>query len=207
MTLWGYGYLYKRIISMKTSVKFAVAAALAVSPIFSFAQTVQGDVSVTVQNTIGVSQTTALSFGTIQAKASTGSAEVATMAVPSDNSARSISQGATGAAQINEIVAPNRGEFAITGAASQTTLTISFPASVTLTPEGNSNTATFSVSNFEATDGLGNDATASITTDVNGDATLYVGATLSTEGNAPSDYITPNGPVNFVGTYDITITY
>ena len=192
---------------MKTSMKLLVIGGLAASPMFTLAQTVQGNVSVTVQNTIGVSEVTALSFGTIQAKASTSSAEVASMTVPSDNSGRTISQGGTGAAQINEIAAPNRGEFSISGAAAQTPLNITFPASVTLNGQGNSNTATFTVSGFEATDGVGNNATTSITTDVNGDATLFVGATLSTEGNATNDYTTPNGPVVFTGTYNITITY
>lgn len=189
---------------MKRSIKFLVGTAAIFSPLLVHAQNVPGTVQVIVQNAISVSEDTPLNFGTIQAKADTSGADVATMRVPADNSSRVITNGTT--AMINEILPPNRGVFTITGAAPQATLNITLPGTITLTPSGNVNTETFDVTSFEATDQNNNVVTNTLSLDASGNATLYIGATLTTRAGGGTDYFSDSS-VTFTGAYNIVISY
>ncbi|MBM6549637.1 DUF4402 domain-containing protein [Marinomonas ostreistagni] len=183
------------------------------------AETATGTATVMVQNTFTFGQDSGIDFGTIRAQI--GSADgtnvnVMTMTLPADGSnptvAESVSGDSSRLSTLNIITPGTPGVFSVSGAAPNTALTITLPASpFTLNSSGGGAGPTFEGAITEAyiTSGtfanqLYDGTTTFLTTDATGSATFRVGGTLSTDstGNA-----TNYQDVAYNGQYSITVAY
>ncbi|ADZ89351.1 DUF4402 domain-containing protein [Marinomonas mediterranea] len=178
------------------------------SSIAMAAETVTGNASVTVQNAFNLSETTALSFGTIRATGDTAGTETAALQISSDGTSNNPTSTDSTAAAISVITAGNAAVFTIDSAAPSSNLTITLPSSaITLT--STLNDGLFSIDTFEATITSGpRDGTAysagNLLTDSTGAVTFAVGATLTT-GTGATDGAYDDG--SYTGTYSITVDY
>lgn len=181
----------------------AVSALLASSDAHAQAQQVLGATAdVTVQNAFSLVETTPMEFGTLVVICDTGAANT-TNATLNPAGALAIAP-ASGAARIIDIdaAAPNprsAGIFDVTGAAPSTALTVTVgnPVNMTCSSCTGGNPA-ITLGN------LTNNAPGNVlTTDNAGDATLNVGARITTLGTCPQQY--EDGL--YRGTYDVTVSY
>ena len=183
------------------------ASLLLVSAAQVSAETVTSTATATVQNAFTLAEVSALDFGTFRATNDTAaSAETATLTRPADPSASSTTtNGTTDLAALQSLVEGAPGEYTISGVANFSVMKLVLPsAAVSLTAPGNPpGVATFSADNWTANQ-EGTDITTSlaISTDINGEATFNIGATLSTvaSANAYTD-------VAYSGDYIIEVTY
>lgn len=169
---------------MKNSLKYIAATTLVLTAPLGFAEVRTHEANVTVQNAITITPGAKLSFGTVFAKADTSGSAVATLRMPSNGNAIAVTAATPASANMVQISAGTPATFTVSGVAPSVNLTLNLPSSpVTLT---GSNTATFTVSSFEATVTTGGTSTAystgtpNLATDASGNATFSVGATLST---------------------------
>ncbi|TDO97386.1 DUF4402 domain-containing protein [Marinomonas balearica] len=193
---------------------FRLAKALAVgalavsSSIAMGAETATGNASVTVQNAFNLSETTALSFGTIRATGDTAGTQTAELQISSDGTSNNPETTDSTAAAISVIEAGEPAVFTIDSAAPSSNLTITLPsAAIELT--STLNDGLFSIDDFEATITSGpRDGTAyasgNLLTDDTGGVTFAVGATLTT-GTGATDAAYTDG--TYTGTYEITVDY
>ena len=165
------------------------ASLLLVSAAQVSAETVTSTATATVQNAFTLAEVSALDFGTFRATNDTAaSAETATLTRPADPSASSTTtNGTTDLAALQSLVEGAPGEYTISGVANFSVMKLVLPpAAVSLTAPGNPpGVATFSADNWTANQ-EGTDITTSlaISTDINGEATFNIGATLSTVASA-----------------------
>lgn len=180
--------------TLKASAIGAITAALAFGMLDAQAETVATTVTATVNNSIGFSETTALSFGTFTAKSDT--ADTSTILLQPDGTT-TVTNGTN--SRIVALSAAQVGVFDVTGAAPSTSLTLAIPTSaVTLTCGAcTGSNPTFSVGTWTSTPAVG-----SLTTDGSGDATINVGATLSTITNA-----NPYEDGSYSGSYSVSVNY
>lgn len=188
----------------KTSyMAIAAAAVLAMSTPVQAQVTTSSNASVTTAAAFTVTETSALSFGTIVAsRRGGGGGAVATLAIGAD-AANSVTVTNVGGATDDFIVSSvdgDRAEFTIASALATTAMNIELPSSaITLScgacAPGNPD---FSVDTF--LDDGGDDV---VTSDGSGDATFYVGATLSTVAGTAN--YEANG--SYTGTYNVTVAY
>lgn len=197
---------------MKATTKLVLAIGVfSALPLSAIAATVSATASVTVQNAFSLSQTTALSFGTIRAKADTSGStnHVASLIVNPDGSASTASS--TGAnASITVISQGTPAVFAISNAAPNTNLTITSPGTVTLSRTGGGG-ANFTVDTwaFRITSGTNANTAYStgspnLLTDNTGAVTFAAGATISTQATTPSADYTDG---SYTGTYNMVVNY
>ena len=153
----------------------------------------------TVSNTITVTETTPLSFGTLAVigGAAADLAPTATLTVPSDGTIpdqiNNVSQGTN--AKITIISGVTPGVLQISGAAADSAISIAAPVSTTLVhPTGPTLAFTPEVGGAAA-------AFGATTTDAAGELTLYVGGALSTQETVT--YIDGT----YSGTYEVTLSY
>ena len=174
----------------------------------AIAETVTGGSSVTVQNSLTLTQDTALSFGTLVAFAD-ADGTATTYTVGSDGTTTAGADN--GNASIVEVVAGVPGAFTVSGAAPQTLLTVSLPgAAIDLTDGagGVIDTKKFTVGTFEKTRTVSGGAGFTDTTDDAGVLSFDVGAVLTTDATgAAAAASLPYADAAFSGTYTITVTY
>ena len=164
----------------KTILKLTAVTAIVASMAFAAfdAQAINdtSQITVTVDNTFVLDTPTPLSFGTIVAIA--GAATTSTLAIDAAGAPTILNPGA---ARLVEFAAGNAGQATITGAAPNTTITVSYSSPVTLTCSVAPCTGTtpeFTVGTFV------DDVAGVVTTDLAGAATINFGATLTTEASA-----------------------
>ena len=189
----------------------AVAVGLTVGSANAGVET--GNAQVTVLSSITMTETVPLNFGTIAAFADDAvPANTATLTMPADGSGSSVSfTGGTAAdANIVVIVEGTPGEFQVTGAAPNATLTLTLGGEVDLTdPSGASTDVfTFLTSGYYMTlNGSANTFTTD--TDATGAMTFQVGGTIETidTGMASGAVLEPYDDGTYTGTYTATISY
>jgi hypothetical protein len=192
------------------------ASLVAVSTI-SMAETVTSSATVTVQNAFNLTETAAINFGTLRATGDGSGAtpSVATVTIKADNS--SVPPTSPGTAELSVITPGSRGEYAVSGAAPFSDLTIEFPdESVFLVnasaPPSTPRFVILPTTNWEATIiGGTNDgatyASSNLQTDVSGAVGFYLGATLTTDERAST---AQNGVYTdgvYSGNYTIEVRY
>lgn len=162
-------------------------------------QTATYSAQVTVQNAFTIGETTPLNLGTIAAISSNTAGTQATLTLNSGTGVATVVQGSGGSAsRILSIVAPTRGQIAVTNAPPSTLLTVSNPGT------------TYNLSNPAAPAGTPNlvftpGYTAvgfNYTTSATGALSINVGGTLATEQSANS-YVDGT----YTGTYQVQIAY
>lgn len=189
------------------------------------AETVQLDASVTVLNTFTLAQTTALSFGTVRAKASTDNANTANIVLPPASGATATSGTAVGADNtdvpaMTTLTAGAQGVYAVTGAAAFTPLNMSISSNtidLTLASAPPSAPNAFQLGTLRAVDGSGNEIPLvdsgvadgnTLSTDVNGALTFTVGGTLSTQDHASRAFTNGNYTDGaYSGSLTLTVDY
>lgn len=160
--------------------------------------TVQGNVNLTVNNAINITETTPMQFGTFLVVKDIASTEVATLTLSDTGTATPTTTGTPAIFTDISAVAPaarSQGIFGITGAAPTTVINVATSNLADLTCAlctGSDTITLFSVT----------PATATVTTDGTGAATINVGAVLKTKtgGNQYKDGL-------YAGTYDLTVNY
>lgn len=167
------------------------------------AETITSTADVTVQNAIGFTETSALTFGTIVAIGDGtvgGNAATIAMGVGAANASTVTNVGGGADDLIIELTVGDRAEYDITGAAPNTGLNLTIPsAPVVLDCDACSGAQPdFSVATW-----IANDTAGVVTTDGSGDFTLYVGATLSTDPSSTAPY--EDGLYD--GDYDVSVNY
>ena len=191
--------------------KILGATFILVSSNSALAATASGTATVTVQNTFTLTQTTALSFGTIRAVAQSDGANVSTLVVLPDGTSTVTDDGS---AEITSISPATPGAFAVSGAAPFVDLQIVFPATFELAFASAPPTSPrFQIPNTGwsaeiiggANDGLAyNTGTPNLTTDNTGAVAFTVGATLTTDNATTSgSYLDET----YTGTYTMTVNY
>ena len=193
-----------KLFNKKSFAAIGAAALLSVSMVGTAnAQTsLSANVSVTQVAAMALGETEALTFGSIYAgRRGGGGGAVATIAASADGADTTLVSNAGAATDdfIVEVSGGDRATFDITGGLNTQAVQIELPtAPVTLTcglcAGGN---PTFSVGSF-VDDGADN----TVTTDGSGDATFYVGATLSTVAGAGA-----YEAGSYTGNYTVTVTY
>jgi len=188
-------------------IKKAALGACAASALLSGGAMAQETVSnatvdVTLQNSFTLTETTPMEFGTIVMFCDTGANNTTTATL---NTAGVFSAGAvSGNARVIDVdpAAPNprsQAVFDVTGAAPNSGLDVTLGGLTNLTCAacggGNPAITLTSLSN-SSVNGV-------ITTDNAGDATLNVGAVLTTLGSCPVQY----ADGLYQGTYDLTVSY
>ena len=180
----------KNIVTKALIVALSGAALMTASSVH--AEDVNSTVTATVANAFTLAETQALSFGSIVA-ISDGS-DTSTMVI--DN-AGAVTVNNPGAATIIELSGAQQGIFDITGAAPSTTMTLTLPASVTLT----CGTCSGSQPDFTV-DTITNDVAGAPATDGTGAATINIGATLNTIADA-----NPYEDGDYTGTMTVSVNY
>lgn len=194
---------------MKKTLKYLAVATLPVIASSAFAlETVNSTATVVVQNAFTLTESAAMTFGTIRATADTAATATASLTLPADGSAGAVTAGTPASANIVIITAGTPASFAVSNAAPSTALTLTLPASaVSLTTAGG--TANFTVDTFVAqiTSGPSNGsayAASNLITDAAGAVTFDVGATLHTDATTPaSDYLDGT----YTGNYTVQVDY
>ncbi|MFT6907857.1 MAG: hypothetical protein ACJAS1_004544 [Oleiphilaceae bacterium] len=172
-------------------------------------------VSATVQNTFTLAETTALSFGTV--RATNDNTNVSNFASLVLSPAGVLTPGSqVGASKLTSLSAGTGGVFTVSGAATFTDLTVTFPANFTLTsPGAPPGSAVFNIIEANwvgkivggANDGVALNGTFdNLQTDVNGAVVLNVGTTLDTDilgASTTSGYL----DAAYTGTYTMDISY
>jgi len=164
-------------ILKKTLSKTAICALTAAIALGGYhaqaAETVNSSASATVQNTFTFTEVAPLSFGTITAVGDSAPNTAATYQVDSAG-ATTVTDG-DNAARMIIVSAATVGSYTIAGAAPTANITLTLPASTTLTcvPCGGGN-ATFAVTNLDPS------STTTVTTDGAGAAAFTLGGTLET---------------------------
>jgi hypothetical protein len=185
-------------------------------------ESISSQVTVEVINAFDFAETQAISFGTITVVGfnnTTGGATdfQATVVIPADGSQPSASNRGTADsdpadrdALITLLTPGQRGLYDIANAAPFTDLSVTLPAApVTLVaPSAPLSNGTFIMDSFTAvnTDN-GSDASATITTDVNGAAQLGFGATLYTPTAPASPSSLTYVDATYSGSYTIQVQY
>jgi hypothetical protein len=173
------------------------------------AESVTSTATVVVQNAFVLTENQALSFGTIRAKADTAGSTTASLIIPADGSAHSVTRtGTIAQSNIIEITAGAPATYSVSSAAPLTNLTITLPTTAIALTNNNS-VASFTIGSFGAhiTSGANSGAAYSasnLQTDANGAVNFSVGATLTTDGSTPAADYTDG---TFTGTYTITVSY
>jgi hypothetical protein len=162
-----------------TSLVLASSVAIAV-------ETVSSTASVTVQNAFDLSETTALSFGTIRATfVSTGTQ--ATILLNPDGTR--VPTNTASSSSMAVLVPGEPAEFAIANASSFTPMRISVttPTVDLINAAAPTTTARFTLTAFTFADVLdpSDNAVTTVTTDVSGTASFLVGATLTSAEGLP----------------------
>lgn len=173
------------------------------------AESVTSTATVVVQNAFVLTENQALNFGTIRAKADTSGSTTASLIIPADGSAHSVTRtGAVAQSNIIEITAGAPATYSVSSAAPLTNLTITLPTTAIALTNNNS-VASFTMGSFGAyiTSGANSGSAYSasnLQTDANGAVNFSVGATLTTDGSTPAADYTDG---TFTGTYTITVSY
>lgn len=183
----------------------ASAGALIVSG-SALAEAVTGNATVTVKNSLAVTEDTQLSFGTLAAVGDGAAAVVATYQVNVDGTT-SITAGTPTTANIVEIVPGSAAVFSVSGAAPQTLLVVSNPADFKLTDPSGTENMDFDISGLVAEVITGDNA-FDLTTDVTGNLVFGFPAQLATD----TDYVagaigTPYRDTVYTGSYSFTVNY
>lgn len=198
-----------------------IASAITLATLVSapvLAETTTGNAAVTVSNAFTLAEDSRLDFGTIRAQVSSAdgtTANVVTMTLPANGTNPTVSETTAGtgnsvSASINVITAGTPGTFSVSGAAPNSVLNITLPASpfnLTTTSGG----ASFEVTVNDAyiTSGPNanrtyNASTDPLITDGTGAVTFDVGGTLSTDAAGSA---TNYRDQEYTGTYTMTVTY
>lgn len=173
------------------------------------AESVTSTATVVVQNAFVLTENQALNFGTIRAKADTSGSTTASLIIPADGSAHSVTRtGTIAQSNIIEITAGAPATYSVSSAAPLTNLTITLPTTAIALTNNNS-VASFTMGSFGAyiTSGANSGSAYSasnLQTDANGAVNFSVGATLTTDGSTPAADYTDG---TFTGTYTITVSY
>ncbi|TPE54519.1 DUF4402 domain-containing protein [Maribrevibacterium harenarium] len=174
------------------------------------AESVTSTATVVVQNAFVLTENQALNFGTIRAKADTSGSTTASLIIPADGSAHSVTRTGNSISQSNiiEITAGAPATYSVSSAAPLTNLTITLPTTAIALTNNNS-VASFTMGSFGAyiTSGANSGSAYSasnLQTDANGAVNFSVGATLTTDGSTPAADYTDG---TFTGTYTITVSY
>tara|TARA_R110002167_G_scaffold348055_2_gene559223 strand:- start:5681 stop:6283 length:603 start_codon:yes stop_codon:yes gene_type:complete len=192
--------------------KILGATFILVSSNVALAATAAGTATVTVQNTFTLTETTALSFGTIRAKAdATGSTNIAALVLDPDGST---TVTAAGDAEITALTPATAGVFTVAGAASFTDLEIEFPADFKLVFASAPPTSPdFEILQADwtadiiggANDTLAyNSVTPNLQTDNTGAVAFSVGTSLKTDSATSS---TGYLDESYTGNYTMTVNY
>jgi hypothetical protein len=161
-------------------------------------QTSTYTVSVTVDNAFTMTETTAMSFGTITALNAVTAADVATLTMNGETGATSTSQAGGNNALIIEVTAGAPGVITITGAPPSTAMTITDPAAVDVTnPGAPTTTAKFSADLTAVGSGFSN------TTSAAGVLVIKIGGALSTVVDASLTY----ADATYTGTYSVQVAF
>lgn len=192
--------------------KILGATFILVSSNSALAATAAGTVSVTVQNTFNLTQTTAIDFGTVRAVGdATNAANIAAL-VLSPNGTVTTTQ--VGASAITSLSTPTAGVFTVDSAAPFTDLTVTFPTDFTLTTTGvPSGAARFEIDQADwtglivggADDGSTIATGGTMQTDASGGVVLNVGTSLKTDSTAT--FTTGYVDQAYTGTYTMTVNY
>ncbi len=181
----------------------AAAAVIAMSSPVQAQVTTASNASVTTAAAFTVTETSAIDFGTIVAsRRGGGGGAVATLDIGAD-AANSVTVTNVGGATDDFIVSSvdgDRAQFDIGGALATTVMNIELPAApITLSCGACApGTPDFTVDTF-----VDDGADDQVTTDGSGDATFYVGATLSTIAGTGAY----EAAGSYTGTYNVTVAY
>ncbi len=180
---------------------FAVTSAAGVALVIGFgaqAQTnVTGHVNLTVNNAISITESTPMEFGTFLVVKDTAGANTATLTMASNGTATPSNNAPATFTSVSAVLpaARSQGIFSITGAAASTVINVATSGLNDL------NCALCSSSDDILLTSV-TPATATVTTDGSGDATINVGAVLTTKTGA-----TQYQDGAYVGTYTLTVNY
>ncbi|SBT17448.1 hypothetical protein MGA5115_01559 [Marinomonas gallaica] len=173
-------------------------------------ETLNSNATVTVNNAFTLAESAEMTFGTIRASADTTNNVTASLTLPADGSAGTVTAATPAASNIVVITGGTPASFAITNAAPFTTLTLTLPSSAIdlVTPGGD---AQFTVDSFNAVVSSGpndgdayNSGTPNLRTDASGAVSFDVGATLITDATTPgSNY--EDG--TYTGSYTVQVDY
>ncbi|MBU3003034.1 hypothetical protein [Paraglaciecola arctica] len=192
--------------------KILGATFILVSSNAALAATAPGTVTVTVQNTFNLTETTALDFGTIRAVGdASNAANFASLVLAPDGG---VTTAQVGASAITSLSTPTAAVFTVDSAAPFTDLTVTFPPDFTLTTTGvPSGAAVFQIAQADwlgtivggADDGTTIATAGVMETDNLGGVVLNVGTTLTTDKGAAftSGYVDQA----YTGTYTMTVAY
>lgn len=157
--------------------------------------TVGGTVNLTVNNAISITETTPMNFGTYLVVKDTASTETATLTMATNGTATPATSGAPAIFTSVSAASRTQGVFTITGAAPSTVINVA-----------TSNLADLNCSACVSSDDITltsvTPAAATVTTDGSGDATINVGAVLTTKTGG-NQYKSGS----YVGSYDLTVNY
>lgn len=206
----------------QNTLKVIVASSLIAGAVSVVAQeTVTSTATVTVSNAFDLVETQPITFGTITAIGynyqSTGNSGTLQARVTIPATGAGATSGTVGAADTDpgdtdssiSILTPGqRGLYDISNAAPFTALTVTLPASTTLSaPSAPPTNGEFILDNFTAVDTDGNTPiTTSITTDATGAAQIGLGAQLLTEVPAATGTLTYID-ATYEGSYTLTVSY
>ncbi len=157
--------------------------------------TVGGNVNLTVNNAISITETTPMNFGTYLVVKDTASTQTATLTMASNGTATPATSGAPAVFTSVSATGRTQGVFTITGAAPSTVINVSTTNLVDLN-------CSACVSSDDITLTSVTPAAATVTTDGSGDATINVGAVLTTKTGG-NQYKSGS----YVGTYDLVVNY
>lgn len=194
----------------KISCTMAVAAMALTFSGTVLAETGDGTASVVVQNNFDVTESQALSFGTVVAFADGAAAtdsDTATLVVSPDGTTTDAVTPGTNASLLS--VAPGtRAIFDVTGASPDTVLTIILPSDFTLTdPSSATDAKIFTVTDF--TQAIVTSGSAfTYDTDSSGNLSFAIGATLGTDNtDSGSSGAVAYENITFTGTYTVDVNY
>lgn len=180
--------------TLKVSAIGAIAATLAFGMMDAKAETAGTFITATVNNTIGFAETQPLSFGTFAVL--NDATDTSTIVIQPDGTNTVNNPGAS---RIVALTPGVQGIFDVTAAAPSTALTLTIPTGTIVLNCGacTGSNPDFDVATFTSTPAVG-----ALTTDGSGNATINVGATLTTQ-NDPNPY--ENG--TYQGAYSVTVSY
>lgn len=195
--------------SLKKTIVMAGFATLLSSNTLAL-ESLNSDATVIVNNAFTLGETAEMTFGTIRASADTSGTNTASLTLPADGAAGSVTAATPADANIVVISSGTPASFAVTNAAPFTILTLTLPSSaITLATPGG--TAEFTVDTFNAIiKGGQNDGdaytsgTPNLRTDGSGAVGFNVGATLHTDATTPTtDYLDGT----YTGSYQVQVDY
>jgi len=199
----------KNFINTKNILMLATAISV-VGASSAYAETITGNGSVVVQNSLTIVEDTPLSFGTIVAVADdNGTAPLSSNIVMGVDGVATITNAAS-LAQIIQITPGSNAQFTVSGAAPQTLLTVTTPAGATTLadPSGSVETKVFDISAYTSGVVAGGGAGFDMTTDDTGTLVFAVGATLTTDtAGAGTGAADPYADLTYTGTYSVTVAY